>query len=262
MKAAVERDQGKRRGDETSASEKEAGSPGVAPAAYLQRLQRAIGNYGVQRVVESRLAGGARARIGQKPDTVHEVRARNGAAMVQRDEEGGSADDGTVTILPPQSDPYDVSGTTLAEVHAQLDPAEWGRCRYHYGYDYDTTNGRTTRVNITLTLTIRLPRWQEGRDEASPAARAEWDRMMGALRAHEERHAEIAREWAPRFKQRMLGVREGNVASRHSQTLGQVDQRQGQYDTQTTHGQTEGVSLDLSVDQEQAEGEAEVEAEE
>jgi predicted secreted Zn-dependent protease len=262
MKTTVEREQGKRRGDEAAEPGKEGGASGAAPARYLQRLQRTIGNYGVQRVVESRLAGGAGARIEHKLGAVREVRARDGAAMVQRDEEEGSADDGTVTILPPQSDPYDVSGTTLAELHSQLDPTEWGRCTYHYGYDYETTNGRATRVNITLTLTIRLPRWQEGRDDASAATRTEWDRMMGALRAHEERHAEIAREWAPTFKQRMLGVREGNLASRHSQVLGQVDQRQGQYDTQTTHGQTEGVSLDLSVDQEQAEGEAEVEVEE
>lgn len=262
MKATVESEQAKKRGGEPTASEKGEGPPGAAPAAYLHRLQRAIGNYGVQRVVEGRDAGGVAARFGHRLGHVRQAPARGRPAAVQRDDDEETADDGTVTIEAPASDPYDVSGTTLEEVHAQLDPTEWGRCTYHYDYSYDTTNGRVTRVDITLRLTIRLPSWQEGRDQASPEARAEWDRMMAALRAHEERHAEIAREWAPRFKQRILGVRGGNATARYNQVKAQVDQRQAQYDTQTTHGQTEGVSLDLSVDQEQAEEEAEVEAEE
>jgi predicted secreted Zn-dependent protease len=241
MKATIERDQGKRRGNDAVVPANQDTVHGAAPAHHLQRLQRAIGNQGVQRVVEARL--------------------------VQRDDDDAT-DDGTLTIQEPQSDPYEVSGTTLAEVHAQLDPTEWGRCTYHYDYDYDTTNGRTTRVNVTLRLTIRLPHWQEGRADASDAARAEWDRMMGALRTHENGHADIAREWAPTVRERLLGVQEGNVASRYNQVRGQVQARQDEYDDQTQHGQTQGVSLDLSVDQQQTEGEAgteeetEVEAEE
>lgn len=261
MKATVESEQGRKRGDQAGATEKEGSSPGAAPAAYLQRLQRAIGNYGVQRVVESRLAGGVGARFGHRLGFVRKVPARDRTAAVQRDEEADTADDGTVTIEEPTSDPYDVSGTTLAEVHAQLDPTEWGRCTYHYDYDYGTTNGRVTRVDITLRLTIRLPRWQEGRDEAAPEARAEWDRMMAALRAHEERHAEIAREWAPRFKQRILGVPAGNATATYNQVKREADAAQRQYDAETHHGQTEGVTLDLSIDQEQPEEEVETEAE-
>jgi predicted secreted Zn-dependent protease len=188
---------------------------------------------------------------------VREAQAGDRVGVVQRDEEEGGSSDGTITIQPPQPAPYDVSGTTLAELHSQLDPTEWGRCTYHYGYDYQTTNGQTTRVDVTLTLTIRLPRWQEGRDQASAAARAEWDRMLGALRTHEDGHADIAREWAPTVKQRLLGVPEGNVASRYSQVLGEVRTRQQEYDDETQHGQTQGVSLDLSIDEEQSETETE-----
>jgi predicted secreted Zn-dependent protease len=242
--------------------EKGESSPHLASAGYMQRLQRAIGNYGVQRVIESRLTGGAETRFGHQLGVVRAVPAHGRATAVQRDENEDAEDDGTVTIDEPDSDPYDVSGTTLAEVHAQLDPTEWGRCTYHYDYDYDTTNGRVTRVNVTLRLTIRLPRWQEGRDQASPEARAEWDRMMAALRAHEERHAEIAREWAPTFKARILGVRAGNATARYNQVKGQADAAQRRYDARTHHGQTEGVSLDLSIDQEQPEEGEEVEVEE
>ena len=249
MKTTLESDQARKRGDEQSTSRSTGGSSGAAPAVDLHRLQRAIGNYGVQRVVERRLAGGRDARFGHALGGVRHVPARSGPAVVQRDEDA-EADTGTVTIQEPTSDPYSVSGTTLAEVHAQLDPTEWGRCTYHYDYTYDTTNGRASRVNITLRLVIRLPDWQEGRDQASPEARAEWDRMMTVLRAHENRHAEIAREWAPTFKERMLGVLESNLAGRHAEVLGEARGAQNAYDAQSAHGQNEGVSLDLSIDQE------------
>jgi hypothetical protein len=255
MKTTVESEQ-KRKRDADPAAQRAGGAPGAAPAAYLQRLQRAIGNSGVQRVVEKRLAGGMGARTVHELGRVRRVpaSARGRAAVVQRDDDE-EADHGTVTIEEPASDPYSVSGTTLSEVFSQLDPEEWGRCRYHYDYTYDTTNGRATRVNITLRLQIRMPVWEEGRDQASPEAQAEWDRMIAALQAHEEHHAEIARGWAQTFQDRMLGVREGNLAARHAQVLGQVNERQDAYDTQTTHGQSEGVSLDLSIDQDESEGE-------
>jgi predicted secreted Zn-dependent protease len=266
MKATVESEQAKQRGDGSAASDREGSSSAAVPAAYLQRLQRAIGNHGVQRIVSSRLASGSNVPFGHHLGDVRQVPVRRRSTAIQRDDDQGTAEDGSVTIEEPGSDPYDVSGTTLAEVHPQLDPTEWGRCTYHYDYDYGTTNGRVTRVDITLRMTIRLPRWQEGRDEASPEARAEWDRMMAALRAHEERHAEIAREWAPRFKQRMLGVRARNATATYNQVKREADAAQRQYDTDTQHGQTEGVSLDLSIDQEQSpeagETEAEVGAEE
>ncbi len=161
---------------------------------------------------------------------------------------GGAADTGTVTIQPVQNEFYNVTGRTLAEVAAQLNPSEWGRCTYHYSYSFETTNRRATRVDITLTLTILMPRWQgEGWDNASAAAKAEWNRMIAALRAHEEGHAEIARRWAPVFKDRLLNQLQGNLQQRFNQTLRQADAEQRQYDADTQHGRTQGVSLDTSI---------------
>ena len=199
-------------------------------AGQVQRLHRAIGNQAVQRVLAQQLAA---------------------QEILQRDQDGGTApaDDGVVTIQPVQPEPYDVTGTTLAQVSEQLDPTEWGRCRYEYEYSYETTNGRTTKVDVTLMLTVRLPRWQgQGWDDASEAAKAEWRRMMRALEAHEEGHAEIARQWAPTVKERLLNQREGNVEQRYNQVFVQVRAEQDDYDDRTHHGQTQGVSLDLSIE--------------
>jgi predicted secreted Zn-dependent protease len=167
-------------------------------------------------------------------------------SAVQREDD--QPDTGTVTIGNVQYDYYDVTGNTLAEVAQQLDPTEWGRCSYHYDYSYESTGGRATKVDTTLNLTIRLPRWQgRGWNRASQAAKAEWQRMLHALGTHEDDHADIARRWAPTFQQRLLNQRVGNLRQRFNRTLGQVRAEQRRFDRRTRHGQTQGVSLDTSI---------------
>jgi predicted secreted Zn-dependent protease len=198
----------------------------------LLSLQRSLGNQAVGRILQ-------RGRTG------HPLRS---AIQRQNRRRRRRANTGTVTIRNVQYQYYNVSGRTLADVHSQLDPTEWGRCSYHYSYTYRTRGGNASRVNITLRLTIRLPRWTgRGWNSASRPAKAEWRRMLRALRAHENRHAAIARRWAPTFKQRMLNQPEGDLEDTFNQVLGEVDAEQGRFDTRTSHGQTQGVSLDTRI---------------
>jgi hypothetical protein len=81
--------------------------------------------------------------------------------------------------------------------------------------------------------------------------------MLAALEAHEEGHAAIARRWAPTVKERLLGQPEGDVEGRYNTVFAEVVAEQDQYDDDTEHGQTQGVSLDAGVDQEQSEEETE-----
>lgn len=157
--------------------------------------------------------------------------------------------DGDVCIEDVNFEYYDVRGSTLAQVAPQLDPQEWGRCTYHFDYTYETTNGRVSRVDITLRLTVRLPRWQgQGWDNASPHVKQEWQRMLEALQGHEEEHAEIARRWAPVFKERLLNLRAGRVGQRYNQLLKKVDKETKEFDQRTRHGRTQGVTLDKSIE--------------
>jgi len=236
------------------------------PGASLFLAQHALGNQAVQRIlaqntlppngaVLAHFLGGREALTRAVARAVVSEalprREAEGEAIQRQEEETGEqtqADTGTVTIGDVTSDYYDVTGSTLADVYGQLDPEEWGRCHYQYDYSYDSANGRTTRVNITLALTIRFPRWQgAGWDSASPAAQAEWRRMLQALQTHEEEHAAIARRWAPTFQQRLLGQRENRVQQRFDQVLRDAKKEQKQFDQRTRHGQTQGVSLDTSI---------------
>ena len=183
--------------------------------------------------------------------TMASAQSRAAVGAIQREvgQEEAPATAGTVVIQNPSFDYYDVTGSTLSEVAAQLDPEEWGRCQYHYDYTYETTDGQTSRVNIVLRLQIRLPRWQgEGWDHASGAVKTEWRRMLQALREHEDGHAVISRNWAPTFKERLLNLPEADVQGEYDQVLQEVNDEQGQYDDRTQHGQTQGVSLDLSIE--------------
>jgi hypothetical protein len=173
----------------------------------------------------------------QRQEDVGEIVALNVPAGIQT---------GKVTIEQPKVEEYDVTGSKLNEVYSQLDPVEWGRCRWVVDYDYDTTDGKVTKVNITLHLIIRLPRWS-GASAASAAARAEWQRMLRALRGHEDGHADIARKWAPIFKDRLLKQPEDQVSDKYQKTLDDLNAESDKYDDDTQHGQTQGVSLDTTI---------------
>jgi hypothetical protein len=188
------------------------------------------------------------AQVAQKTGTTSAIQKEDGEAEEPVPAAAGDTSTGTVTVLEPQVVPYDVSGTTLEEVGAQLDPEEWGRCHWNVTYNVQTTGGRVTRVNITMRLTIRMPRWTQGYSEASAAARAEWQRMLTALQAHEDHHAAMARERAPRFKENILGQPAGEAGTRYQETLDDLQTDQDTYDTETSHGETEGVTLDTSIE--------------
>jgi predicted secreted Zn-dependent protease len=225
-------------------------------------LQQQIGNQAVQRILAKPNGQGSlkldretalrliREHSPLAPFIANQAAARGGQVQRQVETEGPQAEasSGTVTIQDVQYDYYDVSGSNLAEVIQQLDPEEWGHCRHDYEYSYDSTNGKTTTANITLKLTIRLPRWRgAGWDKASPAAKQEWQRMLEALQGHEDGHADIARRWAPIFKERLLNQQEKNVKGRYQRTLQEVNKDTKDFDDRTQHGQTQGVSLDISI---------------
>lgn len=149
---------------------------------------------------------------------------------------------GTVSIPDPTVDYDEYSGETLADVAALLPDDEWGRCEWDFVHTFESTNGTITRVDVTLTRAIWMPRWVE-RDQASAAERAEWDRMVRNLRTHENGHATRARTWAPRLKQRMLNHPESEEATIKETFLADHQREQDQYDTDTQHGRTQGVSL-------------------
>jgi hypothetical protein len=202
-------------------SQQSAGNQVIGENAVLEAQAEQIGNI---------MAGGDSAQFSLPAGPVPALQRTPGAAT------------GTVTLPDPTVDYDDYSGETLADVAALLPEDEWGRCEWDFVHTFESTNGTITRVDVTLTRTIWLPRWVE-RDQASAAERAEWDRMVRNLRTHENGHATKARTWAPRLKQRMLNQPESEEATIKETFLTDHQAEQDQYDTDTQHGKTQGVSL-------------------
>lgn len=174
--------------------------------------------------------------------------APEGAIMTKAGK-GAKPDNGTVIIQPVQFDYYDVTGSTLAEIAPQLDPEEWGHCDAQYEYRYEATAGRATRVDITLTLTIRLPRLQvSGKKPLSPKAQKEWDRMLTALKIHENNHDKIARRRASVIRNSLVGKKESQLEDKFTKVVGKAQQAHDKYDMKTQNGKTEGVKLNLSIE--------------
>lgn len=202
----------------------------VAASSGVLALQAQIGNGAVQRLLVQR---GSNA-----------VQRDDGEATTAEALATGNANPGQITINAVTYETFAVSGLSLEAVYKELQKRkEWGECSCHFDAKTDNNPGnKASQVNITLDITIRLPEW-DGLDLAAPTEQREWNRMMTALRAHEEQHAAIGRKWAPLFQTRLLGKLKSQIAAVHKKLLADFMKEVNQYDADTKHGQTEGVTL-------------------
>jgi hypothetical protein len=154
----------------------------------------------------------------------------------------------------PRTTPeIEVTGQTLQQVADQLSGlTEWGQAG---GSIRSDRIGAGTSTNLTVSLhanlVFRLPTWTRY-NQASAAAKAEWNRMMGRLRAHEQRHLDIAIEEADSLAQDLVGREISEIAGLVTAANNTMRQRQEQLDDDTDHGARGGVSygdvyLDTSI---------------
>jgi hypothetical protein len=146
-----------------------------------------------------------------------------------------------------------VAGRTLADAGAAIDRLnEWGEGGGRLRAERIPV-GTSASVTVTLhaNLILRMPRWT-GYAHASTAARAEWDRMIGRLQAHENRHMAIAVEEADNLARALMGVEIAEIAQMVTDANRTLQDRQDQLDTDTEHGARAGVPygdviLDTSI---------------
>jgi hypothetical protein len=155
---------------------------------------------------------------------------------------------------PKDTKDIPVSGKSLAEVAKALNKLpEWGQGGGALQNDA-IPPGNTTEVTVTLhgNLRLRLPKWKEY-DKASVAAKAEWDRMIKKLRAHEQRHVDIAVEEAEKLAKALIGCEINEVAQMVTDANKALKGRQDQLDADTESGSKPGVpygdvELDTSIE--------------
>ena len=97
--------------------------------------------------------------------------------------------------------------------------------------------GTSTNLTVKLhgNLQLRLPSWPNY-VSASAAAKPEWDRMIGKLRAHEQWHMDIAIQHGDALAKELVGNDISVIAQRVTDRNRLMAADQQQLDTDTNHG--------------------------
>jgi predicted secreted Zn-dependent protease len=132
----------------------------------------------------------------------------------------------------------EAAGVTNVTLSAQMQCAEY------------SDGGAIQSAQVHLDLRVTLPHWVE-RDAASPDLQRRWDTFLVALRAHEEGHVAIARDYGEKLRAILLEARPqrscpilGKKVQELNARFGKAE-RQDQlvYDEKTKHGALQGCLL-------------------
>ena len=151
-------------------------------------------------------------------------------------------------IAPTRIVRVDYEASSLAGVVSILPSQEAGRCEWDIQSAYGSTDSRgmVRNVTVTVTITISLPRWV-GRDKAPAPERAEWDRFLRALEAHERGHERIVRDGTPAMTRRLEGARATAFSDTHHEESDRIQERSDSYDQRTNHGRTPLPGTNITI---------------
>jgi Bacterial protein of unknown function (DUF922) len=192
------------------------GEPG--PSALVLALQQAIGNQRVARLIQRqrrparRGAVDVQVTVSNAQHVMHPHSLRHAAVLVGLH----SSEPGSVEASPDL--------TTEGDQHDHV-----------------------TRVTISVPVTVTLPEWPEA--ERLPAtARAEWQRFMRALDAHEQGHLRLVRQFFDqRFGRTLLHLTTDQATARFDARIEAWRQANENYDAQTHHGLNTGTEINEDV---------------
>lgn len=151
---------------------------------------------------------------------------------------------------PRTSPPITVGGTTLTDAFNALNrQPEWGQGGGQIRAErIPAGNSTNLTVKLHANLVRRLPTWT-GYAKASGAVKAEWDRMISKLAAHEDRHVAIAVEEANQLAKDLVGKDIADIAQMVTDANVRMQQRQDELDDSTDHGAKPGVPYgDVTLD--------------
>jgi predicted secreted Zn-dependent protease len=103
-----------------------------------------------------------------------------------------------------------------------------------------------TGATLTVDLEVLTPAWAN-RSDANDAVRAEWDRWSQALMTHEMGHADLAYQYLDNFETSLIGMPKDDAWSAFNQCKADLQQASDDYDTATSHGVSQGTTLDTSI---------------
>lgn len=158
---------------------------------------------------------------------------------------------------------YDVSGMTTAEISqsvfkntpVRINGGRFGAVTHNrFSTSYSAVSTSTggcevKNARVVLDSTIVLPRLVQGGH--SPNVMAEWERYIGALRAHEQLHANNGKYTAETLASRLYAFKSNlpctQMRSRLDEAVDRLIQNMGEWDrrldAETQHGKSQGAFL-------------------
>ena len=152
---------------------------------------------------------------------------------------------------PEFTDPFVISGATIDQVWNVLKGmSEWGEGGGHLELEFPNDFASSQSVVLKAHLVRRLVQWKEY-DKARGVEKEAWNKMFRKLMEHEDRHVEIAVEEAEKLAASLIGQTKAQGKAATKTANSQMLARQHKLDTETRHGEKEGVKygdviLDLS----------------
>ena len=106
--------------------------------------------------------------------------------------------------------------------------------------------GKVASASVTVTETVTLPKWTK-RDTQCDRHKAEWDRFLTALTAHEQGHVAIDRKYFENITAKLVGLKDSDVDAKVAATQALAQTDNDTFDATTAHGTNAGTSIDAGT---------------
>lgn len=152
----------------------------------------------------------------------------------------------TLNIANPKPADYKVKGKDITEAAAFMRSSPYAACyKANPTFDFDWDDVTCTGLVITAAPTIAMPKWP-GASKLKGQEKKDWQKMMTALKKHEDSHHKKWKKAAEDFKkarEKAGDFPKKDVAKTMKAFFTKAQGVMDKYDGSTNHGESEGVTL-------------------
>ncbi|MCY7418915.1 MAG: DUF922 domain-containing Zn-dependent protease [Chloroflexi bacterium] len=102
-------------------------------------------------------------------------------------------------------------------------------------------------VSVVVKITLDMPTWDPP-SSMLPLARAEWERWLGALQAHEQGHIELVHQVHDGIAAKIIGKSKPAADTLWANAQASLTTKSAAYDTRTGHGLKTGTVLNVKIE--------------
>jgi hypothetical protein len=210
-------------------------------ARALTRLQQTAGNGAAAVVATSE--GARRERQSALPSVDTVMRSPSAETTYNVTEEIG----------PVAGSDHSVEANSLASFGDAISARnEAGKVQWDPSFDYESEGGDAPSVSVSVVcpILLEMPSWALPED-MGPRTQAEFTRWLGALRTHEQGHIDRVHQHFEGLAERLSRLSFARAEQLFNTTKTNLQTASDTYDASTSHGVSQGTTLDLAIEKEE-----------